>query len=90
MDKETIKGVTPNLESRLFIFFEVTLLLEEEITVINNFCVEIKLIHEVTSILHSLLTALLLLSLLIQLHWTSGLVSNLKEINTSIALYCVN
>ena len=46
----------------------------------------IKLVHEVAGILHSLLAALLLVSLLIELNRTVGLASNLEEINTCVTL----
>ena len=52
--------------------------------------VQIKLIHEVTCILHSLLAALLLVCLVIELNRTISLVSNLEEINTSVTLHSMS
>ena len=52
--------------------------------------VQIKLVHEVTSILHCLLTALLLVCLSIELNRTVSLVSNLEEINTSVTLHSMS
>ena len=52
--------------------------------------VQIKLVHEVTCILHSLLAALLLVCLVIELNRTISLVSNLEEINTSVTLHSMS
>ena len=64
--------------------------LEEQVAVIHYVSLHIKLVHEVAGILHSLLAALLLVSLLIELNRTVGLASNLEEINTCVTLYCVS
>lgn len=60
--------------------------LEEQVAVVHYVSLHIKLVHEVTSILHRLLTALLFVCLLIKLNRTVSLVSNLEEVNTSITL----
>ena len=79
--------MTSKWSHALFVLYEFLFYLEEEISVINDICIEIKLVHEVTSILHRLLTAFLLQCLFIKLNWSVRLISNQEEIYTCITLY---
>ena len=58
--------------------------LEEEISIIYHFCINIKFVHEVSCILHNLLTNLLFHAVVIKLARTHRFVHHLEHVDTCV------
>ena len=70
---------------RDFLFIDNSL--EEKVSVVCHFSIDIKFIHKVACILSKLLANLLFLGLSIKLTGAHGLISNFEKINTCITFY---